>query len=98
MSDYCPCCSFDTDGEPHEAVGVSFYPRAHIHVELMRVRGSVSLFDKLAGLIEDGREPFPKTRHFLKVNWNTPDHRVIRWSSFPINFCPMCGRDLRDGE
>lgn len=98
MRDYCPYCTFDDDNNPHDAIGSSFAPRAHIYAELLRVQGSVPLLDKLFGSVISGRKSTPKTRHFLKVYLNFPDYLSSRWVSYPINFCPMCGRDLRGGE
>lgn len=98
MRNYCPCCTFDDDNEPHDAIGSSFEPRTYICASLMRVQGSVPLLDKLFGSVISGRRHAPKTRHFLKVHLNFPDYLSSQWVSYPINFCPMCGRDLRGGE
>lgn len=98
--EYCAYCAFDENNKPHRTIGINSVPRTNIGAELMRVGGgaSLSLLDKLFGYVSKGRSQLPETRYFLKVFAYISDHLVMSWASFPVFYCPMCGRDLRGGE
>lgn len=100
MSEYCPYCNFDENDKPDYIIGVNFLPKAHIGAELMRVgrRETLPLLDKLFGYVSNGKMEPSVPAHFLKVFAYIPGLFVNRWASFPISYCPMCGRDLKEGE
>ena len=56
-----------------------------------------------AAILESGREVgidryVGESCMTLCVNYKTPDGNGMMGEYIPINFCPMCGRDLRGDD
>lgn len=56
--------------------------------------------------LEEKREKIPGIKHILKARLTTITRRegirrnagVIDWKAYPLNYCPMCGRKLKEGD